>query len=179
MKQILRRGIVLLCLCALCPLLAACGSQSQPAKDVPVDTILTNIRAAYGDDYIPNSEIPAELLESVYGLAADMYVEIGAEMALISTFPDTVIVAKAADGKGDAVEQALNTARDNAISNTLQYPMNVPKTNATKVVRRGDYVAFLMVGAVGDFEDAQSAESKQFAEDEVQKGVDAFHASFQ
>lgn len=180
MKRSLSRALALLLCALLLGLAAGCQRGGEEAvPEVPLDTILQNIRDAYGDSYIPNVELPPELLESTYGLTAELYGEVRAEMAMISTFPDTVIVVKAAQDKGDAVEQALATARENAISNTLQYPMNIPKTNATQVVRKGDYVAFLMVGATGDFDDVSSQEAREFAEAEVQKGVDAFYASFQ
>lgn len=170
--------LLLLCAIVLQTGLVGCDN-AQSNKDVPLDTILQNIRDAYGGDYIPDSDIPENLLTDVYGLTADMYVDIRAEMAMISTFPDTVLVVKAAEDQADNVEAALTTDKDNAISNTLQYPMNIPKTNATQVVRSGDYVAFLMVGAVGEFDDAQSEEAMRFARDETQKAVKAFEDSFQ
>lgn len=155
---------------------AACG---QTAKDVPLETVYTGIKEAYGGDYRPDGEIPQELLENTYGLKNDMYTEIKAEMSMISIHPDVLIVVKAAEGQADNVEAALNTARDNAIQNTLQYPMNIPKTNATKVLREGNIIAYLTLGANGDFEDAQSDEARTFAENEAQKGADAFQKSFE
>ena len=140
--------------------------------------ILEAIKAAYGDDYAPNAEIPEDLLSSMYGLDPDTYTEAVGEMPLISTTVDTVIIVKAAEGKTGDVEAALNSYRDYLINESLQYPMNVAKVNATKVVANGDYVAFLLLGAYDDRDDASDSERAEFAEEQVKKGVDAFNAYF-
>jgi hypothetical protein len=153
-----------------------CGAAQTP--DVPLDDILTAIKNAYGDDYMPNGEIPAELLEAEFGLTPDMYDDVRGEMAMITMFNDRVVLVKAKNGKADDVEKALTNARDLKIADTLQYPMNVPKTNAAKVVRQGNYIAFLMLGKNNDNMDDVSDESaKAFAEEQVQIGVHAFENS--
>lgn len=141
--------------------------------------ILDAIKAAYGDNYAPNAEIPEELLESMYNLDPDSYTEVAAEMPMISTNVDTVIIVKAASGKAGDVEASLNSYRDYLINESLQYPMNVAKVNAAKVVANGDYVAFLLLGAMDDRDDASDSERATFAEEQVQIGVDAFNAYFE
>lgn len=147
-------------------------------KDVSVDDILTAIRDAYGESYLPDGEIPAEMLEMEFGLAPELYDEAKGEMAMITMHNDRVVVVKAKADKGDAVEAALNEARERKVADTLQYPMNVPKTNASRIVRNGRYLAFLLVGALPEDLDISEEERIKFAEDEVQKGVDAFNAQF-
>ena len=141
--------------------------------------ILDAIKAAYGDNYAPNAEIPEELLSSMYNLDPDSYTEVAAEMPMISTNVDTVIIVKAASGKAGDVEAALNSYRDYLINESLQYPMNVAKVNAAKVVANGDYVAFLLLGAMDERDDASDSERATFAEEQVKIGVDAFNAYFE
>lgn len=153
------------------------GDQTNNSK-VTVDEILTSIKAAYGEDYRPNMEIDAEMLKTEFGLTSDMYKEVKAEQPMIGTHADRVVIVKAAEGKAEKVEAALNTAKENKINDTLQYPMNIAKINATKVVRNGDFVAFLLVGAINESMDANEEEAKKFAEKEVEKGVKAFNDLF-
>lgn len=151
---------------------------NNEAEEGATQKILDAIKAAYGDDYAPNTEIPEELLKDMYGLDPDSYTEVAGEMPMISTNVDTVIIVKAASGKAGDVEAALNSYRDYLINESLQYPMNVAKVNATKVVANGDYVAFLLLGAMDERDDASDSERAEFAEEQVQKGVDAFNGYF-
>ena len=153
------------------------GEQSS-AVNVTVGDILDAIKTAYGEDYLPNMEIPAEMIESEFGLTSDMYEEVKAEQPMIGTHADRVVVVKAQEGKADDVESALLTAKENKIKDTFQYPMNVAKISASKVVRHGDYISFLLVGAINEDMDANEEEAKEFAEKEVQKGVDAINDLF-
>ena len=152
---------------------------SSTDEEGATQKILDAIKAAYGDNYAPNTEIPEELLSGTYGLDADSYTEVAAEMPMISTNVDTVIIVKAASGKSGDVQAALNSYRDYPINESLQYPMNVAKVNAAKVVANGDYVAFLLLGAMDERDDASDSERATFAEEQVQIGVDAFNAYFE
>lgn len=145
---------------------------------VTVDDILSSIKEAYGENYLPNVEMTSEFIDLEFGLTSDMYEEIKAEQPMISTHPDRVVIVKAAEGKADDVEAALIAAKDKLINDTFQYPMNLPKINATQIVRNGDYVAFLMVGAINENMDATEEEAKLFAEEEVEKAVNAFNNLF-
>lgn len=153
------------------------GDQTNKSK-VTVDEVLNAIKAAYGEDYRPNMEINAEMLKTEFGLTSDMYKEVKAELPMIGTHADRVVIVKAAEGKAENVEAALITAKENKINDTLQYPMNIAKINATKVVRNGEFVAFLLVGAINENMDANEEEAKKFAEKEVEKGVKAFNDLF-
>ena len=66
---------------------------------------------------------------------------------MISTQVDTFVAVEAKDGKADAVASALNSYRDDLVNNSMQYPMNIPKVNASRVYQKGNYVFFLMLGA--------------------------------
>jgi len=85
---------------------------------------------------------------------------------MISTFVETFIGVKAKEGKGEEAEKALNTYRDQLVNDTMQYPMNVAKIQASQVIRHGDYVFFVMLGAPSDeaMEEGDEAALKSAAE---------------
>lgn len=131
---------------------AATESQTETAAEVSLDELLGKIKETYGDKYAPNSEMDAQLLEDLTGLTPDLYEDYVAEMPMISTFVETFIGVKAVDGKGEDVEKILNSYRDKLVNDTMQYPMNISKIQASQVVRHGDYVFFVMLGAADDEE---------------------------
>ena len=100
-----------------------------------------------GENYWPNTQIPAEMLEGTYGINADMYDEYLGEMPMISTNVDTLLIIKAKDGQVEAVETALNAYRDAQVEDTMQYPMNVGKVQASRIETFGNYVCFVQLGA--------------------------------
>lgn len=174
---------IMIALLAVMLVFTGCTTNNQPnnpskVTDISVDEILTAIKDAYGDDYLPNVEIGAELLELEFGLTSDMIEDVVAEQPMIGVHADRVVVVKAAEGKADDVEVALTNAKDNKINDTLQYPMNLAKINSTKIVRHGDCVVFLLVGAINESESSNEEELMQFAENEVQKGVTAINNLF-
>jgi len=178
MKKLL---IALLSAALLLSLSAGCSGNGKPVeeKDVPLDDILQSVRDAFGEDYLPNTEIPQDMLEAEFGLSADMYEGVRTEMPMIGAHPDRVVIVKAAPGKADNVEAALNEARRAKIENELTYPMNIAKTDAARVERHGSYVAFLLVGASDERMDADDAERAAFAREQAQKAADAFLANFE
>jgi len=101
---------------------------------------------ALGENYWPQMAMPAEYLEG-FGLTSDMYEEFFGEMPLISTNVDTLIIIKAKEGQVAAVEEVLNAYRDNLVNDTMQYPMNVGKIQASEVKTFGNFVCFVQLGA--------------------------------
>lgn len=112
-------------------------------KDAVVD--------ALGENYLPSMALMPDMLEGIVGVKSDLYDDYLAETPMISTNVDTLLIIKAKDGKVDEVEKALNDYRDAQISNTMQYPMNVPKIQASRVEKIGNYLCFVMLG--GDIMD--------------------------
>lgn len=141
--------------------------------------IVNEIKAAYDPDTIPFIDmLPEDMVGDMYGLEADTYTEVTAHVAMISTYVDTVVVVKAAEGKVGDVEAALNSYHDYLVNESLQYPINVEKVNSAQVVKNGDYVAFIMLGAIDEREDASDSDRAAFAEEQTKIGVDAFNAYF-
>ena len=78
----------------------------------------------------------------------------------------------------DALEEELLRVRTALVEDQMIYPMNYAKTQACQVVRKGDYAALFLVGAIDMREDASEEEQLSFAKEEVQKAVDAFEGCF-
>lgn len=104
------------------------------------------VAAELGDDYWPNMEMPAEILKSQYGLTEDMYEDYMGEMPMMSAHVDTLLIVKAKEGQADEVKGTLEDYRINLLKNSMQYPMNMGKVQASKVDSEGDYVYFVLLG---------------------------------
>lgn len=102
---------------------------------------------ALGDNYWPDSEIPEEMLGDTFGVSADLYDAYLGEAPMISVNVDTLLIIHAKDGKVEDVENALNAYRDHLVNNTMQYPMNLGKIQASRIDRVGNYVCFVQLGA--------------------------------
>lgn len=127
------------------------ASFDESATDYGVGVTMAELKEALvnslGEDYWPNAEIPEDMLKEIYGISADMYEEYYGEMPMISTNVDTVLIVKAKEGQVEAVEDALNAYRDAMVSDTMQYPMNVGKIQASRIESFGQYVCFVQLGA--------------------------------
>lgn len=102
---------------------------------------------ALGDQYWPNMQVDSETLGMVFGITPDMYEDYMAEMPMISTNVDTLLIIKAKDDKVEAVEEALNTYREAKVADTMQYPTNLGKIQASRIQTFGKYVCFVQLGA--------------------------------
>ena len=115
------------------------SAEMQAVKDAIV--------AQLGDNYWPNTAITPDLLESFVGITSDMYDDYLAESPMISTNVDTLLIIKAKDGKVEAVQEAVNAYRESKVNDTMQYPMNVGKIQASRIETFGNYVCFVQLGA--------------------------------
>ncbi|MBQ9966107.1 MAG: DUF4358 domain-containing protein [Clostridia bacterium] len=176
MKKLIALTLALL---SLVMMFAACGGEEK--KETPnytAEQIFEEIKKAYGDNFLPDGDMMEEEYTVTYGLNMDDVAEIKAQMAMISFNPDRIVVIKANEGKGEAVEKALTDARQNLIENGMWYPANLAKVNASQVLRNGDYVVFMMLGANNEDIEASEADAKKFAEEQMKIGVDAFNGLF-
>ena len=103
---------------AACLFLAACGG-SDKTKDVPTADLAAAVQEAYGENFAATAETPEEYLEELYGVKLDDLEEYTASMSMISVNPDQMLIVKAKEGKADAVEEALNQAKE--MSEMLEY----------------------------------------------------------
>lgn len=125
--------------------------QDNPGDDVYGDVPMEELRAAVveiiGDNYWPNNAVAEADFQEIYGLTQDMYEDYFAEEALVETSADAMVIVKAAPGKAEAVEKALNDYRDKLVDETGATPENAAKANASRIEIYGSYVCFVQLGA--------------------------------
>ncbi len=142
----------LLALAAALTLLNGCGETKPSGDNVPADVkledVVSAIRDAYGDDYIPNMQMDEERLENVTGVKPDWVEEFIAEEPMISINVDMLIAIEAKEGQADTVEKSLNDYYRYLVNDSVQYPSNIEKVRAARIVRRGDYVFFFTLGSI-------------------------------
>lgn len=153
-------------------------TNAPAASDVDVTKILDTIKEAYGDDYLPNMPVEQEYLVSVMGLEEGSFTDFAGELPMISAHADMAVIVKAADGKAADVKAKLEAYRTTLIEDSFQYPINLAKINASKVLENGDYLGFIILGAFGDEEEEDESKQAAFAEEQVKIGVDAFNSCF-
>jgi len=136
------------------PATEATGEEGNASVDVTngwseeMEGFKTAIVEAVGEEgYIPNTmPVDPEMLEMAFGITPDMYEDYLAEMPMMSAHVDTLLIIKAKDDKVEDVETALNTYREAKVSDTMQYPANVGKIQASRIERIGNYVCFIQLG---------------------------------
>lgn len=128
-----------------------------PAAEVNVTVLADAVKAAFGDLYNPESEmgmplmeIPAETLESTYGVKAEWVDEYAAGMPMMMTNVDTFIIVKPTEGNEENVLTALNSYYDYLVNDSFQYPKDIEKVRAAQVFEKDDYVFFIMLGMLSD-----------------------------
>lgn len=117
--------------------------------------VRTAVTDALGENYWPDTPMMPDMLEVFYGIAPDMYEDYFAETPMISANVDALVIIKAKEDRVGEVEEALNAYRDSRVNDTMQYPMNVGKIQASRVERIGNYVCFVQLGA--DTEEAMES----------------------
>lgn len=156
------------------------SQETEAAVSVSLDDVLNKVKEAYGEDYIPSTAMDEQMLNDIIGLSPELYESYVAEMPMISTFVETFIGVKAKEGQGDGVEKALTEYRDRLVNDTMQYPMNVSKIQASQVVRHGDYVFFVMLGGPDDAALEQGDEAAlKSAEENNKIAIDVIDGFFQ
>ncbi len=115
--------------------------------DVSPQTLVEAVASELGDDYWANAELSPEFLDDWYGIPDDMYEEYYGQTPMISANVDALIVVKAEEGKLTDVQDAFDTYRESMVQDTFQYPINIPKIQASEIRTFGNYVCFVQLGA--------------------------------
>ena len=150
------------------------SDNAAASSTVALSTILDAVKSAYGENYLPSMDLTAEDLKTRFGLNSEDYTEAIGQVAMMSTQVDTFVAVHAKEGKAESIVSALNAYRDDLVNNSLQYPMNIPKVNASKVYQKGDYVFFIMLGAFApDDLLADDPAAVTFHEEQNQIAIDA------
>ena len=150
----------------------------EPAEEGEAAKVLDAIKTAYGDDYIPSMPVDEIYLTTVMGLEEGSFTDYAGELPMISAHADMAVIVKAAEGKSEEVKAKLEAYQTYLIEDSLQYPMNLAKVNASKVLENGDFLGFIILGKFDEREAPSEDEQAAFAEEQVQIGVDAFNNYF-
>lgn len=146
MKRCWFTAAVILCLLAGCGKKDPLTGEEGFRDDVSAEAIVSSVASELGDEYWADMELTPEYLEAWYGISDDMYEEYYGQSPMISANVDTLIVVKAREDKVSDVKDALAAYRDTMIKDTLQYPSNIPKIQASVVETYGNYVCFVQLG---------------------------------
>lgn len=177
----MKKKILSILLVAIMVITVGCGKKDKndgvSINEVPLEDVHSKVKEAYGENYIPSMPLDETMLKETYGIDPEWYEEMIAEGPMISAQIDTFIAVKAKDEKAADVQNALNAYHEVLKQDTFQYPSNLVKIQAAKVVAYGDYVFFLMLGMIPMEVEEQGEDAILKAyEAENQKAIDAIEA---
>jgi hypothetical protein len=104
------------------------------------------ITEALGDEYWPDMSLTPQMLEGVFGIGSDLYDDYLAEMPMMNVKVDTLLIIKAKNDKVEEVENILEDYREKLVNDSMQYPTNLGKVQASRIERIGNYVCFVQLG---------------------------------
>lgn len=104
----------------------------------------------FGEYYVATGDVPAENAEALFGLDLSIAADYIVQMPMISVQNDLFIGIEATDGNIDAVVAALNAHRESLVSDMMQYPENMIKSNASRVIVVDNYAFLLVLGTLDD-----------------------------
>ncbi len=160
-------------------MVTSCASEDGATTEVDFEESYNAVVNAYGEDYLAQMDLEEEMLSEIYGLNMGNVEEFFAQAPMMSTHVDTFIAVKAKEGMGEEVAADLTAYREKIIADSLNYPMNIPKIQASEVVVYGDYVYFIMLGKMFEDYEAPEEEHLSFYQSETQRGKDALSALFE
>ncbi len=151
-------------------------AQPEESSSVGASLTLQGVRdavaEAYGENYLPSMPLDGESLAQKYGVTEDMYEEAFGEVPMISAQVDTLILVKAKEGRAEDVKTALENYRTYQLEEAMQYPVNMPKLEASEVLVYGDYVCYIMLGWIDESIEDEGEMLKGFQEqNEIGKAV--------
>ena len=154
-------------------------SSQAEASDEKLNEIYAAVKEAYGERYIPSMELDSEMLENIYGISRDWYEACIAEGPMISAHVETFMGFKAVSGQEEDIAAALYDYRDQQLTDGMQYPMNLPKLEASQVLEEDGYVFFVMLGSADTEAEEQGEEAAlESAKANNQIGVDVIEGFF-
>lgn len=177
----MKKKVLALILAGVCAFgLVGCGKEEKK-KEVNVDIteVHNSVKEAYGETYYPNQTYDTNTIEQMFGVKEDLYEKAIAEGPMMSFSVDTFVAIKAKSGKGSEVKKALTDYREKLVNDSMQYPTNKVKIQASQVVSYDDYVFFILLGDIPMEVEEQGDEAiLEAAKSENQKAIDAIDKFF-
>lgn len=136
------------------------GTENQPQGSSPdaefleteggwsaeMQAVRDAVAAKLGEEYWPEIQVTKEQMEAIIGISPDVYEDYFFEMPMMSAHVDALLVAKAKEGQTESLEKAVKAYQENLKNDTMQYPMNIGKIQASMVETVGQYVCFVQLG---------------------------------
>lgn len=126
-------------------------AEAAKKKKLPgIKKVHDAIKAAYSEkDFAVNVALTKDEIKDMYGIPSSWYTAASAEVPMISVNVDTLVIVKAKNSSTKKkIKKKLTEYRQSLINDTMQYPMNVLKIQASRVYEKGDYVFFIMLGFI-------------------------------
>lgn len=146
-------------------MLAGCGKSKTAGNeeavyrtDISAQILVESVAAELGEEYWPDMVLAPEYLDEWYGISSDMYEDAYGQTPMISANVDALIVVRADEERIEDVENAFDTYREAMVQDTLQYPQNIPKIQASQIETFGDWVCFVQLG--GSMENIENNDEK-------------------
>lgn len=156
-------------------------AEAAKKKAPTVKKLRNAIAAKYGDQFIVDVALTKTEIKEKYGISSSWYTSISAEIPMIGTNVDTLIIAKAKNKTAKTkIKNKLTKYRQGLINDTRQYPMNVLKIQASKVYVKEDFVFFIMLGFVDTKTEETGTDEQILKEYKAlnQKAVSAINSLF-
>ncbi len=151
--------------------LVACTAKESEveANVLDIKPIHEAIKENFRDDYLPDTSLTLEELVELTGVEKDSIDEFIAEVSKNENTVDTFIAINTKrDTSYDAAQKFLKY-KEKLDEDALKHPDNIAKIKASKVVRKGDTVFFIMIGKPNTIENQESKEAIDFSEKEVKR----------
>ena len=153
----------------------------KKVKTPSVKKIRKAITDLLGEDYLANMSLTKDEIKQRFGLQPSWYTDVIAEIPIMNAYVDTLVIAKAKNkNTKKKIKKQLSDYRNTLINDTMQYPMNLLKIQASKVYVKDNYVFFLLLGSV-DSNTEETATEEQIIEAykaEIQKITDTINSLF-
>lgn len=156
------------------------AESTEPAQESSLMYLRDAVAEALGEDYWPDSVMEPEYVQDLYGLKPDTYEDIFVETPMIGTNVDTLIIVQAKKDRVEDVEKALNTYREGEINNTMQYPMNIGKVQASRIETIDNYVLFIQLGGSSvDAEEEGEEKVMELSREQNEKALEAIRQALE
>lgn len=155
----------------LTSILISCTPKESEVKANVLDikVIYSGIKEAFGDDYLPDTSLSLDELVELTGVEKDSIDEYIAEVSNNDDIIDTFIAINTKVSTSYDAAQKFLSYKEKLDEQASEYPDNYAKIKASKVVRKGDTVFFIMIGKNNSIENQESQEAVDFSEMEVQR----------
>jgi|GEM_PF-4669554 len=149
----------------------------KPVVDEFLYEMVNAVRDHFGEDYLPATPIQEQQLKEVHGLDPEWAEDYYAEGPMWTMGVDVMIAVSIKDGHKDDVQAAMEAYKEYLINDSFQYPVNMPKAQATKTHYVGDYAFLILLSTPYEGED--EGEALAHYESVNQEAIDIINAHYE